>query len=68
MQVAERLCAMAPNAIASAKELVGLAVGRSLNQQLACEREHFIDNLFHPNGEEGLRAFMDRRPPHFSAS
>jgi enoyl-CoA hydratase/carnithine racemase len=67
MAIAERLCAMAPNALASAKELVNQAPGRALNQQLACEREHFIDNLFHPNGEEGLRAFMAKRTPDFSA-
>ncbi|NUZ08282.1 oxepin-CoA hydrolase, alternative type [Piscinibacter koreensis] len=67
MAIAERLCAMAPNALASAKELVNQAPGRTLNQQLACEREHFIDNLFHPNGDEGLRAFIAKRPPEFSS-
>ena len=39
---------MAPNALASAKELVaaGARAARS-HQQLAAERDHFLDNLFH---------------------
>ena len=64
--LASRLAAMAPNALASAKELVQLAPTRTLHQQLAAEREHFVDNLFHENGGEGLQAFMEKRPPRFS--
>jgi len=67
LQVADRLAAMAPNALASAKELVQLAPTRSLHQQLAAERDHFIDNLFHANGAEGLQAFFEKRPPRFGA-
>jgi enoyl-CoA hydratase/carnithine racemase len=63
---AERLAAMAPNAIASAKELVGQAPDRSLTEQLGAEQEHFLDNLFNANGEEGLRAFFAKRAPRFS--
>jgi enoyl-CoA hydratase/carnithine racemase len=65
LRVAERLGAMAPNAIASAKELVNQAPGRRLAEQLDAEREHFVANLFHANGAEGLRAFFDKRPPRF---
>jgi enoyl-CoA hydratase/carnithine racemase len=65
LRVAERLGAMAPNAIASAKELVNQAPGRRLAEQLDAEREHFVANLFHANGAEGLRAFFDKRPPCF---
>jgi enoyl-CoA hydratase/carnithine racemase len=65
LRVAERLGAMAPNAIASAKELVNQAAGRRLAEQLDAEREHFVANLFHANGAEGLRAFFDKRPPRF---
>ena len=32
---------------------------------LAAERDHFIDNLFHPNGAEGLQAFFEKRAPRF---
>jgi enoyl-CoA hydratase/carnithine racemase len=67
LRLAERLAEMAPNAITSAKELVTLASSRALDAQLAAEREHFLDNLFHPNGGEGLQAFFDKRKPAFRA-
>lgn len=66
MRLAERLGAMAPNAVASGKELIEQASGRTFPQQLAAERDHLIDNLFHANGEEGIRAFLEKRPPRFS--
>lgn len=65
LRVADRLAAMAPNAVASVKELVGQASGRRLRDQLDAERDHFVDNLFHANGGEGLQAFFDKRPPRF---
>ena len=65
MRVAAQLGTMAPNALASAKELVQQAPSRTLHQQLAAERDHFIDNLFHANGGEGLQAFFDKRSPRF---
>ena len=65
MRLAERLAAMAPNAIASGKDLIEQADGRTFAAQLAAEREHFLDNLFHANGEEGVRAFLERRAPRF---
>jgi len=66
MRVAQRLADMAPNALASGKELVQQAASRSLPQQLAAERDHFVENLFHANGAEGLNAFLEKRPPKFS--
>lgn len=66
IRLAERLAEMAPNAVASAKELIEQAAGRTLAEQLAAERDHFIDNLFHANGEEGMRAFFAKRAPRFS--
>jgi enoyl-CoA hydratase/carnithine racemase len=65
LQLAHRLGAMAPNALASAKELVQQAANHSLHQHLAAERDHFIDNLFHDNGAEGLQAFFEKRGPRF---
>jgi enoyl-CoA hydratase/carnithine racemase len=63
--VADRLAQMAPNALASAKELVGQGLRHTLAQHLTFERDHFLENLFHPNGGEGLQAFVDKRPPRF---
>lgn len=65
LRMAERLARMAPNAVASAKELVSQARGRALREQLDAEREHFVANLFHSNGGEGLQAFFEKRPPRF---
>ncbi len=65
LHIAQRLAAMAPNAVASAKELVDLAGQRPLREQLDAEREHFVGNLFDLNGAEGLQAFFDKRAPNF---
>jgi enoyl-CoA hydratase/carnithine racemase len=65
LRLAHRLVDMAPNALASGKELVQQAGGRTLAQQLAAERDHFVENLFHDNGAEGLQAFVDKRRPDF---
>jgi enoyl-CoA hydratase/carnithine racemase len=65
LALAARLAAMAPNAVASAKELMRDAEGSTLPAQLDREREHFVRNLFHPNAGEGLRAFLDKRAPRF---
>jgi enoyl-CoA hydratase/carnithine racemase len=56
---------MAPNAVASAKELVHQAAGTSLRQNLALEQEHFVNNLFHENAGEGIEAFLARRAAQF---
>ena len=65
LRLAHRLADMAPNALASGKELVQQASGRTLAQQLAAERDHFVENLFHANGAEGLQAFTEKRPAAF---
>ncbi len=66
LALAEALAAMAPNAVASAKQLMNEAVLSPLREQLDRERDHFVRNLFHANGGEGIRAFLDKRPPRFS--
>jgi enoyl-CoA hydratase/carnithine racemase len=65
LRVAQRLAAMAPNAIASGKELLQVANAGTLATQLAAERDHFIENLFHTNAAEGIQAFLDKRAPRF---
>ena len=66
LRLAHRLADMAPNALASGKELVQQAGDRTLALQLDAERDHFVRNLFHANGAEGLQAFIDKRPANFS--
>lgn len=65
LRLGDRLSAMAPNAVASAKELLNGAPTRTLREQLDAERDHFILNLFHANGGEGIQAFVGKRAPKF---
>jgi enoyl-CoA hydratase/carnithine racemase len=65
LQLAERLNARAPNALASIKELINDAPANTLSQQLASERDHFVRNLHHSNGGEGIDAFLQKRQPHY---
>src|SRR2546421_1471403 len=58
-KVADQLAAMAPNALAGAKELLHKANGAGLARHLEAERDQFIENLFHPNAGEGLQAFFE---------
>jgi enoyl-CoA hydratase/carnithine racemase len=61
--LAERLNGRAPNAMASIKELINDAGTNPLNTHLAAERDHFVGNLHHGNGGEGIDAFLQKRPP-----
>jgi len=63
--LAERLNARAPNALASIKELLNDAPTNSISQQLQCERDHFVHNLHHANGGEGIDAFLAKRAPNY---
>jgi enoyl-CoA hydratase/carnithine racemase len=61
LALAERLAAMAPNAVAGAKELVARAAASPLTEHLEAERQAFLTQLFHDNGAEGLKAFLEKR-------
>jgi enoyl-CoA hydratase/carnithine racemase len=65
LALARQLSDMAPNAIASVKELIQAGPDRSLQEQLGAERDAFIANLFHDNAGEGLAAFFGKRRPAF---
>jgi enoyl-CoA hydratase/carnithine racemase len=65
LALARQLSAMAPNAVASVKELIQAGPGRELQQQLNAERDAFVANLFDANGGEGLAAFFAKRRPDF---
>jgi enoyl-CoA hydratase/carnithine racemase len=65
LALADRLAQLAPNAVASAKELLNAAPSRTLREQFDAEATAFVDNLFHANGAEGMRAFLERRKPDF---
>ena len=65
LSLATRVNALAPNALASIKELLNDAATNSLSEQLASERDHFVRNLHHANGAEGVGAFLEKRKPKF---
>lgn len=65
LRLAEQLDVQAPNALASIKELVNDAATNSPSQQLASERDHFVRNLHHANGAEGIEAFLQKRAPRY---
>ena len=65
MKLAENLNARAPNVLASVKELINDAASNTLSQQLASERQHFVVNLHHANGGEGIDAFLNKYHPRY---
>ena len=65
LDIAQRLADLAPNALASSKELLNQWPSRSLPQQLDAERDSFVDNLLHPNAAEGIAAFFEKRAPRY---
>jgi enoyl-CoA hydratase/carnithine racemase len=65
LKLADTLNARAPNALASIKELINEAPGSTLGQQMDAERAHFVRNLHHPNGGEGISAFLEKRTPRY---
>ena len=65
LALAERLNARAPNVLASVKELHNDAATNNLSQHLQAERNHFVRNLHHANGGEGIDAFLTKRTPHY---
>jgi enoyl-CoA hydratase/carnithine racemase len=65
LEIAERLNARAPNALASIKELMNEAKDTSLSRQLAAERDHFVRNLHHANAGIGIDAFLSKKTPRY---
>jgi enoyl-CoA hydratase/carnithine racemase len=65
LALAERLNQRAPNALASIKELIGAASQQDLFAQLPMEKQHFVNNLHHPNAGIGIQAFLNKEVPHY---
>jgi 2-(1,2-epoxy-1,2-dihydrophenyl)acetyl-CoA isomerase len=55
-------------AYASAKRLFRQAADTTLHQHLDDEIRLFSDNTRHPDFAEGVRAFLEKRPPKFAGS
>ncbi len=65
LALAGKLNGRAPNALASAKTLAADMAPHSMTDHLAQERDHFVDNLHHANGAEGVGAFLEKRAPSY---
>ncbi len=63
--LSDRLNARAPNAMASIKELVNAANQNDLFAQLPLEKQHFVQNLHHPNADIGIQAFLNKTPAQY---
>jgi len=63
LQLAERLNARAPNAMASIKELLNDASTHNMTTHLSQERDHFVKNLHHANAGIGIAAFLHKEKP-----
>ena len=66
LELAGKLNARAPNSLASIKTLMHEASTQTLNAQLNSEKHHFVTNLHHANGAEGIQAFLDKRTAKYS--
>ncbi len=64
LALADELAAMAPNALASVKELVAQP-SPALADHLDRERDAFVANVNHDNGAEGLAAWHEKRRATF---
>jgi enoyl-CoA hydratase/carnithine racemase len=65
LETAARLNLMAPNVVASLKELLVSGERSTLCEQLVSERDHFVRNLFHANAGIGISAFRTKQAPEF---
>ena len=66
LALAAEIAALPPLAVAAAKRAVNEAYEASLAQGLADERQAFFDLFATADQKEGMAAFVEKRPPHWS--
>jgi enoyl-CoA hydratase/carnithine racemase len=66
MQLAERLCAAPPIALAAAKHAVYISEAADLEEMLRYETEAQLRCFDSDDGHEGIRAFLEKREPRFT--
>jgi enoyl-CoA hydratase/carnithine racemase len=62
---ADELAGLSPNAVERTKNLIREAKTNSLEQQFDLEKHNFIESLHHPEGREGVTAFLEKRKPNY---
>ncbi len=65
LALAEQICALPPLAVMAAKEAVNRAFELSLEAGLEFERRNFFLLFSSEDQKEGMRAFVDKRPPEW---
>jgi enoyl-CoA hydratase/carnithine racemase len=61
----DELTKTALHAFAWSKKLISNSFHSSLETQLEVERQDISDCAAHPHGQEGIRAFVEKRKPSF---
>lgn len=65
LSMLERLTRGALHSFAWSKRLMTDSFTNTLETQLELERQGISDCASHPNGQEGIKAFVEKRKPHF---
>lgn len=65
-KAARRFAQGSGSAARRAKALMRGALGRPIAQQLDAERDAIVESVGHADFAEGVRAFVEKRPPNFS--
>jgi 1,4-dihydroxy-2-naphthoyl-CoA synthase len=65
MALCEQLNQKAPNALLHIKQLLNQAPSNDIAQHMAQEKAAFVDNLYHPNAQIGLDAFLQKKPAQY---
>lgn len=66
LAVARQIAANSPGAIRQVRQAVRLGGGLPLEEGMAIELECYQRAVLHPDREEGIRAWNERRPPQFA--
>ena len=61
-----KICEKSLHTFGWSKELLNGSLETSLETQLARERDGLVDCVSHPDGIEGMQAFLERRKPKFN--
>ncbi len=67
-ELAERLRAAPPLSLAAAKQAVYLSQSAELEEMLRYETEAQLRCFESEDGREGIRAFLEKRPPRFTGN
>ena len=62
---ADQLAQRSPHAVERTKQLLREAPGNSLMQQFDAEKHSFVESLHHRDAQEGISAFLEKRPPRY---